>query len=113
MHAGVIYFQKHLSSIMLILLVLKFITSIYIAMRSVSGISILSIEDNTFLNNRPIIGKYLFMYFIHNLNILTLYIRKEYIRKDNNGGFQQFYKIFVCCYEIYNNQCQWFLICGL
>lgn len=53
-------------------------------MRSVSGISIPSIEDNTFLNNRPIIGKYLFMYFINNLNILILYVRKEY---DNNGGF--------------------------
>lgn len=92
MHAGVIYFQKHLSSTMLILLVLKFITSIYIAMRFVSGI-----EDNIFLNNRPIIGKYLFMYFINNLNILTLYIRKEY---DNNGEFPQFYEIFICCYEI-------------
>lgn len=59
-------------------------------MRSVSGISILSIEDNT--NNRPIIGKYLFMYFINNLNILILYVKKKY---DNNEGFSQFYKIFI------------------
>lgn len=88
MHVGVVFFQKHPSSIMLILLVLEFITSIYIAMRSVSGISILSIEDN-----RPIIGKYLFMYFnLNNLNILTLYVKKMIIMDD----FRNFIKyLFV------------------